>query len=283
MHIPKYWAKGSYEGYVCYRSSDRSIDDARAIAEAAARQNAERFKFSPPPADRGSADLYGYPKGPLREETLREVAKDRGEPSAVITRNALGCSVLNCSNVMFVDIDIEDAPAASGGFFKSLFGKKQDTGSDSSSKAQAVKRVEDYVRAQSDSVRIYETRGGLRILFTNRVFSPTDSEVSRCFEVLGADPLYVRLCKAQESFRARLTPKPWRCGLGSPPSRWPFENDSERKSFEAWLGNYESCAKDYATCRFLSESGTGKTDRDIAPIIELHDRLTQASSGLPLA
>jgi hypothetical protein len=31
---------------------------------------------------------------------------------------------------------------------------------------------------------------------------------------LRADPDYVRLCAVQECYRARLTPKPWRCGDG---------------------------------------------------------------------
>ncbi len=278
MHIPKYWAKGTYEGFVCYRSSDRSVDDARYAAESAARQNAERLKYTPLPLARQSADSYGYPKGPMREETIEEIDPSR----LVITRNAMGCTVLNCSDVLFVDIDLPEAPPKSGGFFQSLFGK-QSASETGSGIETVVDKVASFVRATGDGARVYRTKGGVRVLFTNRTFSPNDGEVRRCFEALQADPLYVRLCAAQESFRARLTPKPFRCGCSAPTKRWPYESESEREEFESWLSGYESAAGGFATCQFLSAVGAAKIDRRVAPVVELHDRETRASSALPLA
>jgi hypothetical protein len=62
--------------------------------------------------------------------------------------------------------------------------------------------------------RIYRTRAGLRLLATQGLVEADSDVADGVFEALGADPLYRKLCKTQKCFRARLTPKPWRCGNG---------------------------------------------------------------------
>ncbi|MCL2743078.1 MAG: hypothetical protein FWE67_04435 [Planctomycetaceae bacterium] len=64
-------------------------------------------------------------------------------------------------------------------------------------------------------VRIYKTAAGYRGIVTHALFDPTDPETLKLMERFECDPQYIRLCKRQESFRARITPKGWRCGL------WP--------------------------------------------------------------
>lgn len=49
----------------------------------------------------------------------------------------------------------------------------------------------------------------------HRTFDPLDAAVSKCFQALGADPTYVRMCRNQRCFRARVSPKPWRIGIES--------------------------------------------------------------------
>lgn len=62
-------------------------------------------------------------------------------------------------------------------------------------------------------VRIYKTAAGYRGIVTHDLFSPTDPDVIALMNEFGCDPLYILLCKQQESFRVRLSPKGWHCGL----------------------------------------------------------------------
>jgi len=50
-----------------------------------------------------------------------------------------------------------------------------------------------------------------------RPYSRPIAPADQVFDTLGADPPYRRLCRTQKCFLARLTPKPWRCGVAKPP------------------------------------------------------------------
>ena len=160
-------------------------------------------------------------------------------------------------------------------FFYSPFEKQQD---------EAVAKLEELLGMDSESgARVYRTAGGLRYLFTHKPFEPGSEMTQKVMESLGADPLYVRLCKVQESFRARLTPKPWRCGLDALTVRFPRDDERQQARFENWKLQYEAETKDWATCRFVRHIGNEAMPPEIAEIVELHDRHTAATSGLPLA
>ena len=62
-------------------------------------------------------------------------------------------------------------------------------------------------------VRVYKTCAGYRGLVTHATFDPTADATLDLMRQFRCDPQYVTLCKRQESFRARLTPKGWRCKL----------------------------------------------------------------------
>jgi len=121
------------------------------------------------------------------------------------------------------------------------------------------------------------------LLATHKLFDTEDVECREVFAALNADPLYRKLCHTQECFRARLTPKPWRAGVGNPPSRWPFPDDAAQRQFDTWDSGYRSACRSLATCQFLSSIGGGEIHEEIAPLVSLHDASTRASSGLPLA
>jgi hypothetical protein len=74
-------------------------------------------------------------------------------------------------------------------------------------------------------------------------------------EALGSDPRFVKLCAVQESFRARLTPKPWRCDVSLPPGQHPREDTALRARVEEWLRGYEAASEHFATCRFIEHAG----------------------------
>jgi len=255
-----------------------SVDDAARQASDRARIISDRFannSLEPRHPD------YGYGSGALREEVVRELLHEGDELSAALTRNQLGCLILNSSEALFVDIDLPESKP-SGGILSRIFGRKSSDGNSGSPKEEALKRIEQYARQNSMSARVYETRAGLRVLFTNDVFRPKSSEVNMAFEGLGADPLYIKLCGRQNSFRARVSPKPWRCGNSDRPPAWPFNDERERSHFNDWLTNYERLSSEYASCKFLHSIGN-KLHSRIGPIQEIHDELSKASSALPLA
>jgi len=91
------------------------------------------------------------------------------------------------------------------------------------------------------------------------------------------------LCRSQQSFRARLTPKPWRCGAGRAPARFPFETQAAEQAFRAWDAGYRERQRRYATCALLGTLGHAEVHPEVRDIVALHDAETRASSGLPLA
>lgn len=101
--------------------------------------------------------------------------------------------------------------------------------------------------------------------------------------VLGADPQYVRLCRAQKSFRARLTPKPWRVGIENPPARFPYETPGDERAMRDWEARYAQASQRFASCVLLEEMGGGTEHPQVVPIVSLHDEHTRVGSGLPLA
>ena len=102
-------------------------------------------------------------------------------------------------------------------------------------------------------------------------------------EALGADPLYMRLCKVQECFRARLNPKPWRCGMKALRITYPWADETAEQSARHWIATYAKNAQDYATCSLINQFGSEAVDEEIAHVVEFHDDITKAESGLKLA
>lgn len=276
MNFPAFWACGVNGNFRCWRWSSHSLAEAQALADAAAQQLADRFRRGElPPPHRGY-----YPDRPLREPVLQEIKNDSGETIAVITRNSCGCLVLNTARVMFVDVDLP-APRRPG-LLARLFGKTAATPSVSENVALA--KVEDWTRNHPDwGWRIYRTRAGLRLLATHALFAPQVVVDGGVFDALGADPLYRQLCRSQNCFRARLTPKPWRCGVRSKPERWPFPDARAEKHFQKWQAHYESFAANWAACEFVKTIGNGAVHPDVRPVLAAHDRLTRAASKLNLA
>ena len=105
------------------------------------------------------------------------------------------------------------------------------------------------------SFRIYRTAAGFRVRATDPVFKPGSAEAEKLMTQLDADPAFVRLCRAQESFRARLTPKPWRCGCERPAVRFPREHAHDEERFSEWLRRYGKACDAKATCRVVEEVG----------------------------
>lgn len=279
MNFPPFWARAKKEEFVCWRWSFNSADEAKALAAQALEQLIARIKAGDIP--RSTHGGY-YPNRPFREQIIREIKNAAGETSAVITRNSYGCLVLNTARVMFVDIDLPE-PKKSGGLFSRLFGKPEIT-PPNNPQNQAMARIENWTRNNSDwGWRVYQTRAGLRLLATQGLVDANADVTDGVLEALGADPLYRKLCRSQRCFRARLTPKPWRCGLRDKPARWPWVDPGQERRFQKWEVKYQSCSVNWATCDFLKHLGNPTVHPDVQTILDLHDEPTRAESKLPLA
>lgn len=277
MKFPQFWARGSSGDFLCWRWSSQSLAEAQSLASQAAQQLADRFRAGDFPPKHGGY----YPNRPFREQVLQEIKNDAGEVSAVVTRNSYGCQVLNTAHVMFVDIDLPKPKTP--GLFKRLFGKPDPTPPIDPQSA-ALTGIENWTRNNPEwGWRIYRTRAGLRLLATQGLVTADSDVADSVFEALGSDPLYRKLCKTQKCFRARLTPKPWRCGIYSKPQRWPWLETKEEKRFHKWEAQYQANAAKWATCELLRQIGNSYIHQEVQTIITLHDEATRVGSKLQVA
>jgi hypothetical protein len=278
MNFPRFWAKGTHQSFTCWRWSDSSAAEAEQLAREAARKLAERFARGITPQDR-----YAYADRPLREPVLREFWGGAGSLAAVITRNSYGCLVLNTSRVMFVDVDLPQPKRTFGGLLKGLFGKAQ-APQTNDAETRALAQAEAWAQRNPGwGWRVYRTRAGLRLLATHAIFEPEGPQTQAVFDATGTDPLYRRLCAAQKCFRARLTPKPWRCGVGTPPVRWPWLKAGDEETFQKWEGRYQQACRNRATCERVATFGNEQIHPDVQVVLQVHDETTRADSRLSLA
>ncbi len=279
MNFPPFWAKGVSGGFSCWHWSFNSLAEAQALADQDAQKLADAFHTDNMPSDRGPGGYY--PDRPFREQTLQEIKDRANEICAIVTRNSYGCTVLNTARIMFVDIDLPDPKPA--GLWKRLFGNP-DPRPPVNPQNAAMMKIETWTRKNSDwGWRVYRTRAGLRLLATHGLVEPNSDTAKEVFEALGADPLYRKLCQTQNCFRARLTPKPWRCGLWRKPRRWPWLDEQQEKQFRKWDAEYQAVAAKWATCELLRQLGNPTVHPEVESILKLHDDATRAESRMQLA
>jgi hypothetical protein len=113
---------------------------------------------------------------------------------------------------------------------------------------------------------------------------PTAEATHELMRRLGADPLYIQLCRTQECFRARLTPKPWRCGMDPLRVVYPWNDAAAEAAAQRWVEKYTNAAAGYATCSLVTEIGTdAPRDPEIVRVADYHDRATGVGSERRLA
>jgi hypothetical protein len=293
MKLARYWTRQPGEAVgpggervrtVARGWSNESLEAAGAVARDIAHRMAERIASNP-----STSKQYGYGDRPLPEPVLREFRNGDEAPRAVITRNSYGALVMNARELMFVDIDREDAsgPAEAArdviSSVLSLFGKSKPAPATAPVADAVVAGIQRVAEHNSLAVRVYKTAAGYRVLVVNQPFEAGSGRSDALLREFASDTLYIRLCKMQESFRARLTPKPWRCGLRPPPVTFPFENPKDEAAFREWEAKYTATVARYATCRFVGSYGSGGVQAGFADLIQCHDQETKAASGLALA
>jgi hypothetical protein len=200
----------------------------------------------------------GYTYLHRRAEPVVDVLRGASGDTARITVNSYGALVMNALGALFVDVDTADW-------------------NDPRDRETPRQLAAALARDRALAARTYRTAGGWRFLFTDRVFDPAAGETRAFLERLGADPQYVVLTRVQRTFRARLLPKPWRAKQR--PLRISLSEGVAREA----LQRYVDRTWRFATARFVSEDGSGQTIPELVPIVEYHDRWTQAASAKPLA
>lgn len=272
MKLCKYWdvaeisapdAAGKTLRLRKWGGSNTSLDDARKQARAALDGLVQRV------ASAGfRRDDYSYSMRDVPEALIKEIGENAG-----VTRNGKGCLVLNTAEAMFVDIDI-----ALPGFFARLFGATRE----GEEKKRIAKLKEYLVQNQAAGVRIYRTRGGLRYLFTHAP-QPVNDDAIALMRRLGSDKMYVRLCRNQNCYRARLTPKPFRIGCPRIEGHYPYATPALQDGFRRWLDMYDRNSRDYAVCELLGAEGNSRIHPAIAPVMAEHDDAARVREALPLA
>jgi len=258
--------------------SDEGIEAARNRAVEIAQRVADRIA-----AGLTTKQRYPYGDRPLPEPVVRDFRAE-SNAAAIVTRNAYGALVLNTDQLMFVDVDRPQDPKTGptlGKMMSSLFSKPK--AEPSPPPDGMMEKIGAVIQRNRLSARVYETKAGYRVLITSAPFIAGSPEAEVLLEEFGSDPLYIRLCRLQECFRARLTPKPWRCNMTEPPVAFPFEAPTAQQRFDRWLAGYDERRESFATCSFIGAVGNGAVASSFAQLIEYHDEETKAASALRLA
>ena len=289
MQIPRFWAvaEGSGTGPAGERRFRRLWGWSMSSAEEALAVAAERLRAAM--ISVGSSERKGsyYPRVPLREPILDELTID-GEQAVVLTRNRYGAEILNTDRLLIADIDIPELDRRRGGrVLGRLFRRSQAADDPPVEPPVVLERLSSMARWAATNpqlgVIVYRTASGLRVFVTGIGEPATSAEGEHAMTELGADPIYRELCRTHGTFRARLTPKPWRLPrMRSPIDRWPFGDPRTERRFQRWLADYETAARGYAVCRRLAAHGPRPSAME-EQIIRLHDDRTGVSAPLPLA
>ena len=187
--------------------------------------------------------------------------------------------------MLFADVDFP-AVRASGlaEWFVSLFQPRWRQTKAAALARETAARIESWAAANpARSFRMYRTHQGLRLLFTDRLHEPTSPETLAILTDLRSDPMYVTLTVRQESFRARLTAKPWRCGCPRPPNSFPWENAEAERQYRLWEKQYSDAEAPFRACELLREFGTMAELPAVRLVVAAHDKLARIDADAPLA
>ncbi len=300
--------------------SDVSLEEAQAHADTRVREAFDRVLAGETLPRRERRVAYNGAEGvPIREEIVER------DGDAVITRNGYGALCLNTPNVLFADIDFSTKPSGRSilivslllwlsvavglkiGFDQTLTRSivigfvfalvlgyamtaclyRAQLALSGGHEGVARKRIAAFLAQHPGwRLRLYRTPAGLRLLALHRLFDPRETEVITAFDALGVDPTYARMCRNQNCFRARLTPKPWRLGMPRlhPPysAAWRLEH-AELPARRAWIADYDRESAGHAACRFIETLGNGPVDSVAEHVQQVHDLMCQAERDLPLA
>lgn len=133
------------------------------------------------------------------------------------------------------------------------------------------------------SFLVYATAAGYRVVVTNQLVEPDSADSELWMEALNADNLYRKLCKRQQCYRARLTPKPWRLPGYRSAVFFPNGQHAQKHKLEKWLNTYEKKSEAFSVCELVATYGDGVVVDEVAQVIRVHDEHALNQSAKPLA
>ncbi|BDZ57667.1 MULTISPECIES: hypothetical protein [Barrientosiimonas] len=236
-----------------------------------------------------------YPRTPLREPILADVTTPDGTLIAQVTRNRYGTDVLNTDRMLIADVDLAVARRRGplfqvtepGGLLGRLFGRRDveqvAPSADEQAEQAAMLRIQQWAAAHPDwGVHVYRTNAGLRVLVTGADLPAGSAAAEQALNDLRSDPIYVLLCATHETYRARLTPKPWRVRHWALTVPWPHRSPADDRRFQEWITGYVDKSAAYATCRLVWRAGPPPSPAE-QQLLALHDQVTRVGQQLPLA
>jgi hypothetical protein len=126
------------------------------------------------------------------------------------------------------------------------------------------------------NIRLYRTPLGFRALLMNDLYVPNSDNALRILRALNSDRVYIQMCKNQNCFRARVSPKPWRIGVERLRSGvWPISPEKLASRAE-WTNKYDKASRDYASCHFVANLGSDKVHEKAEFVRKLHDDFCKA-------
>lgn len=317
MIVPRYWAesktvktiKGRQFTLKRFGWSDASEADAKSHADQRLQEAVETLETEGDVRRIDHKIAYNGAEGiPIREEVVSS------EGDTVISRNSYGALCLNTPDVMFVDIDYEYESTFSltlcvfssfvclsiilatithswlvfiiaftlSLFFSSNVANKlyqQFLKRQGGVERKALENIKSVIAKHPElNIRVYKTPKGLRLLVMNDTYDPKSDHAVGLLDAFDSDIFYIHMCKNQNCFRARLSPKPWRIGVDRirpRPGIWPVKEErlEERKR---WVEHYEKESTNYSACHFLMKLGSDTVSPKAEAVRELHDKLSGA-------
>jgi hypothetical protein len=268
MRVFKFWRiaettvliDGSEKSISCFGGSNHSATDA--LTDGHRRLEAVKRRIAG--LHRGEGLDY---EGDIREEPIKWIGNQD-----VVTRNRYGAEVLNSTSCVFVDID---KPV-----FRiwQIFRRPRSREQRKQAILEFLARRLQKPDVKGFGIRVYETHSGIRLILGGKTMDPRSQESKKLLRSLNADPLYSTLCRKQNCYRARLTPKPHRIKMKPIRLQYPYE-DKDRDRIDAWIREYNSKSQRVSSCRLVQVQGNDS----ISPAVRYHDERTRAQSNLPLA
>lgn len=186
-------------------------------------------------------------------EPVIEIYGSTTELLGAKTINSYDAQILNCEQMLIVDVDLKE-----DGTDKCVVALSEE---------MALAVLTAISRGTTYQWRVYRTAGGLRYIEVSRPWLPYSQQVQRIMHLLYADPLYTLLCRRQETFRARLTPKPWRSEI----------LDRHHDCMSDYFAVADPGGQDEAVCELITTIGKKTILKDFREMIEVHDSLAKAT------
>lgn len=320
MIVPRYWSESKTRKIVNGKQftikrfgwSDINELDAKSLADARLQEAVSTLMKEGDVRRIDHKTSYNGAEGiPIREEVIST------HEDVVISRNSYGALCLNTPDVLFGDIDFEyeasfqihaisfvlllicslllglsfESWAALG---ISIFAAAIFTSTLANALHRATLKLSGgaekkalntitHVSTQNSelNIRVYRTPLGYRVLFMNSTYNPTDGKAIQLLNDLKSDRTYIQMCKNQNCFRARVSPKPWRIGivrLRPTSGVWPIKEERMEERRE-WVKMYEMESANVSSCHYVASIGSDKVDTKAEFVRKIHDELCKVNNS----